>query len=87
MLDNLSRSDTIPTIKVDTDDTDLGHEAKIGKISEDSIFYLMSRGLSEETAKALIIKGFVDPITKELPLEYAVELNNLLTIELEGTVG
>ena len=87
MLDNLSRSDTIPTIKVDTDDTDLGHEAKIGKISEDSIFYLMSRGLSEETAKALIIKGFVDPITKELPLEYAVELNNLLTIELEGTIG
>ncbi|MDO4719396.1 MAG: Fe-S cluster assembly protein SufB [Peptostreptococcaceae bacterium] len=87
MLDNLSRSDTIPIIEVNTDDIDIGHEAKIGRISDEAIFYLMSRGISEDEAKAMIIKGFVEPISKELPLEYAVELNNLIRIELEGTVG
>lgn len=87
MLDNESKSDTIPIITVNTDDIDIGHEAKIGRISDDAIMYLMSRGISETQAKAMIVKGFVEPIAKELPLEYAVELNNLITIELEGTVG
>lgn len=87
MLDNESKSDTIPIITVNTDDIDIGHEAKIGRISDDAIMYLMSRGISEAQAKAMIVKGFVEPIAKELPLEYAVELNNLITIELEGTVG
>ena len=87
MLDDISQSDTLPIIHSETDDVAIGHEAKIGRISDDSIFYLMSRGLSEEEAKGLMVRGFVEPITKELPLEYAVELNNLLKIELEGTVG
>ena len=87
MLDYKSRSDTIPIIESHIDDVDIGHEAKIGRISESMVFYLMQRGLDEAAAKSLIIKGFVEPISKELPLEYAVELNNLITIELEGTIG
>lgn len=87
MLDNISTSDTIPTIDIQTDDVDVGHEAKIGRISDDAIFYLMSRGISEEDAKGMIVRGFVEPISKELPLEYAVELNNLIKLELEGTIG
>lgn len=87
MLDNISRSDTIPVIDILNDEVDLGHEAKIGRISDEAIFYLMSRGLSEEEAKAMIVRGFVEPISKELPLEYAVEMNNLINIELEGTIG
>ena len=69
------------------DQVDIGHEAKIGRISDETIFYLMSRGISEEEAKALVVRGFVEPISKELPLEYAVELNNLIALELEGTIG
>ena len=65
----------------------MSHEAKIGKISDEAIFYLMSRGISEEEAKAMIVRGFVEPISKELPLEYAVEMNNLITLELEGSIG
>ncbi len=87
MLDNESRSDTIPVIDIQNDDVDMGHEAKIGRISEEAIFYLMTRGISEEEAKAMIVRGFVEPISKELPLEYAVEMNNLITLELEGTIG
>jgi len=87
MLDNKSKSDTLPIIEIDNDNIDIGHEAKIGRISDDAIFYLMSRGISEEEAKAMIVRGFVEPITKELPLEYAVELNNLINIELEGAIG
>ena len=87
MMDNKSRCDTIPIIEVNNDDIDIGHEAKIGRISEDMIFYLTQRGLDEDTAKSLIIKGYIEPITKELPLEYAVELNNLISIELEGAIG
>lgn len=87
MLDNESRSDTIPVIDIQTDDVDLGHEAKIGRISDEAIYYLMSRGISEEEAKAMIVRGFVEPISKELPLEYAVEMNNLISIELEGVIG
>jgi Fe-S cluster assembly protein SufB len=87
MLDARSRSDTIPVMDVRNDEADIGHEAKIGRISESSIFYLMSRGLSEAEAKALIVRGFVEPVTKELPLEYAVEMNRLISLELEGTIG
>src|SRR5699024_3952059 len=87
MLDDESVSDTLPIIELNNDDIDMGHEAKIGRISDESIFYLMSRGLSEDEAKAMIVRGFVEPITKELPLEYAVELNNLIDIELEGSIG
>lgn len=87
MLDNISKSDTIPVIDIMNDEVDLGHEAKIGRISDEAIFYLMSRGLSEEEAKAMIVRGFVEPIAKELPLEYAVEMNNLIKLELEGVIG
>lgn len=87
MLDSVSRSDTIPAMDIRNDEVDIGHEAKIGRISEESIYYLMSRGLSEEEAKALIVRGFVEPVTKELPLEYAVEMNRLIGLELEGTIG
>ncbi len=87
MLDNRSKSDTVPIIDIQSDLVDIGHEAKIGRISDETIFYLMSRGISEADAKAMIVRGFVEPITKELPLEYAVELNNLINLELEGTIG
>ncbi|MGL6198053.1 MAG: Fe-S cluster assembly protein SufB [Lachnospiraceae bacterium] len=87
MMDRKSRSDTIPVMDVRNDTVDIGHEAKIGRISDESIFYLMSRGLNEEEAKALIVRGFVEPVTKELPLEYAVEMNQLIGLELEGTIG
>lgn len=87
MMDNDSRADTIPVMDIRNDQVDIGHEAKIGRISDESIFYLMTRGLSEEDAKAMIVRGFAEPIAKELPLEYAVEMNRLITIELEGTIG
>ncbi|PKM66869.1 MAG: Fe-S cluster assembly protein SufB [Firmicutes bacterium HGW-Firmicutes-2] len=87
MLDNLSVSDTLPIIELANDDIDIGHEAKIGRISDEAIFYLMSRGISEVEAKAMIVRGFVEPITKELPLEYAVELNQLINLEFEGSIG
>lgn len=87
MLDNESRSDTIPIIEINNDNVDIGHEAKIGRISDEAIFYLMSRGISKDEAKAMIVRGFVEPISKELPLEYAVELNKLIELELEGTIG
>ena len=87
MLDDISKSDTIPVNDIRTDDVEFSHEAKIGKISDKSIFYLMTRGLSEEDATALIVRGFADPISKELPVEYAVEMNNLINLELEGAIG
>ena len=84
MLDSISRSDTIPGMDIRTNDADVGHEAKIGRISDEAVFYLMSRGLSEEDAKAMIVSGFADPVSKELPLEYAVEMNNLIKLEMSG---
>lgn len=87
MMDNDSRADTIPVMDVRNDTSDIGHEAKIGRISETAVYYLMTRGLSEEEAKAMIVRGFVEPVTKELPLEYAVEMNRLISLELEGTIG
>ena len=87
MLDDISISDTIPVNDIRTDEVEFSHEAKIGKISDQTIFYLMSRGLSEEDAKAMIVRGFAYPISKELPVEYAVEMNNLINLELEGAIG
>ena len=87
MLDDISRSDTIPVMDIRTKDADVGHEATIGRISDESIFYLMSRGFSEEDAKALIVSGFADNVSKELPLEYAVEMNNLIRLEMIGSIG
>ncbi len=87
MLDSDSRSDTLPVMDIEGDEADIGHEAKIGRISDEAIFYLTSRGIEEEEARAMIVRGFVEPIAKELPLEYAVEMNNLVNLELEGTMG
>ena len=87
MLDDSSRSDTIPAMDIRTQDADIGHEAKIGRISDDAVFYLMSRGISEEDARAMIVSGFADNVSKELPLEYAVEMNNLIRLEMKGSIG
>ena len=87
MLDDFSASHTIPVNDVQTDLVEMSHEAKVGKISDKAIFYLMSRGLSEEDAKALIVRGFANPVSKVLPLEYAVEMNRLINLELEGAIG
>ena len=87
MLDDISRSDTIPAMDIRTGDADVGHEAKIGRISDDAVFYLMSRGISEEDARAMIVSGFADDVSKKLPLEYALEMNNLIQLEMEGSIG
>ena len=87
MLDSESRSDTIPAMDIRTKDAAVGHEAKIGSISSDAVFYLMSRGMSEEDARALIVSGFADNVSKELPVEYAVEMNNLIRLEMKGSIG
>ena len=87
MLDDQSRSDTVPAIDVRTNQADVGHEAKIGRISDEAVFYLMSRGIPEEEAKSLIVSGFADSVSKELPLEYAVEMNNLIRLEMVGAIG
>mgnify|MGYP000686544756 FL=1 len=87
MLDDISRSDTIPAMDIRTGDADVGHEAKIGRISDDAVFYLMSRGISEEEARSMIVSGFASNVSKELPLEYAVEMNNLIDLEMKGSIG
>ena len=87
ILDEDSRSDTYPYIRIDEDEVDIGHEATVSKIGEEQLFYLMSRGLSEAEASAMIVSGFIEPITKELPLEYAVEMNRLIQLQMEGSVG
>ena len=87
MFDSESRSDTIPAMDIRTRDAAIGHEAKIGSISNDAVFYLMSRGMSEEDARALIVSGFADNVSKELPVEYAVEMNNLIRLEMKGSIG
>lgn len=86
MLDSESRSDTVPAMNIFTDDCSIGHEAKIGRISSKAIFYLMSRGISEEDAKSMIVCGFANPVSKELPLEYAVEMNGLIQLEMKGAL-
>ena len=87
MLDDISHSDTIPAMDIRTKDADVGHEARIGRISDEAVFYLMSRGISEEEARAMIVSGFADNVSKELPLEYAVEMNNLIRLEMKGSIG
>ena len=87
MLDSESRSDTIPAMDIRTKDANVGHEAQIGSISDEAIFYLMSRGMSEEDARACIVSGFADNVSKELPLEYALEMNNLIRLEMKGSIG
>lgn len=87
MLDDVSRSDTVPAMDIRTKNADVGHEAKIGRISDEAVFYLMSRGISEEDARAMIVSGFADDVSKELPLEYAVEMNNLIRLEMKGSIG
>lgn len=87
MLDDISRSDTIPAMDIRTKDANIGHEAQIGSISDEAVFYLMSRGMAEEDARACIVSGFADDVSKELPLEYAVEMNNLIRLEMKGSIG
>jgi Fe-S cluster assembly protein SufB len=87
LLDERSRSDTYPTIRIGEDDVDVGHEATVSKIGEEQVFYLMSHGISEEEASKLIVNGFIEPITKELPMEYAVEMNRLIELQMEGSIG
>ena len=87
MLDDRSRSDTIPAMDIRCADVSIGHEATIGRIGDDKVFDLMSRGISEEEARTMIVNGFAEPVSKELPLEYAVEMNNLIKLEMEGAIG
>jgi Fe-S cluster assembly protein SufB len=87
LVDTASRSDTYPYVDVREDDVTMGHEATVSKVSDDQLFYLMSRGMSEEEAMAMIVRGFVEPIARELPMEYALELNRLIELQMEGAVG
>ena len=87
LVDTMSRSDTYPYVDVREDDVAMGHEATVSKVSEDQLFYLMSRGLTEDEAMAMIVRGFVEPIARELPMEYALELNRLIELQMEGAVG
>jgi len=87
LLDENSRSDTYPYIEVDTDNVNIGHEASVSKIGEEQLFYAMSRGVSEEDASTMVVSGFIEPLVKELPMEYAVEMNRLIALQMEGTVG
>ena len=87
LVDTISRSDTYPYVDIREDDVTMGHEATVSKVSEDQMFYLMSRGMTEEEAMAMIVRGFVEPISRELPMEYALELNRLIELQMEGAVG
>nr|MDT0666157.1 SufD family Fe-S cluster assembly protein [Micromonospora sp. DSM 115978] len=87
LVDTISRSDTYPYVDVREDDASIGHEASVSKVGEDQLFYLMSRGLSEDEAMAMVVRGFVEPIARELPMEYALELNRLIELQMEGSVG
>jgi Fe-S cluster assembly protein SufB len=87
LVDTISRSDTYPYVDVREDDVSLGHEATVSKVGEDQLFYLMSRGLPEQEAMAMVVRGFVEPIARELPMEYALELNRLIELQMEGSVG
>ena len=87
ILDELSRSDTIPTNEIKNSASYIEHEATVSKINEDQLFYLMSRGLSEKDATQMIVMGFIEPFSKELPMEYAVELNQLIKMDMAGSIG
>jgi Fe-S cluster assembly protein SufB len=87
LLDEDSRSDTYPTIRIDENDADVGHEATVSKVGEDQLFYLEAHGLDEEEASKMIVNGFIEPIAKELPMEYSVEMNRLIELQMEGSIG
>jgi Fe-S cluster assembly protein SufB len=87
LLDAASQSDTYPYIEVDEKDVSLGHEASVSRVGEEQLFYLMSRGLSEEEANTMVVSGFIEPLVKELPMEYAVEMNRLIQLQMEGSIG
>ena len=87
IMDDQSRSDTWPDMQIHQSDVTVEHEATVGRVSEEQLFYLMSRGLSESEALAMVVNGFIEPVTKELPMEYAVELNRLIQLEMSGSVG
>jgi Fe-S cluster assembly protein SufB len=87
LLDPQSRSDTYPYIEIDEDNVTIGHEASVSKIGEEQLFYLMSRGLNQEEAATMVVSGFIEPLVKELPMEYAVEMNRLIQLQMEGSVG
>ena len=87
LINDTSRTDTYPYIEVDEKQANVGHEATVSKVGDEQLFYLKNRGLSEEEAMGLVVRGFLEPIAKELPLEYAVELNRLIEMEMEGSVG
>lgn len=87
LLDDTSRSDTYPYIEIDAEDVTVGHEASVSKVGEEQLFYLMSRGLSEEEATTMVVSGFIEPLVKELPMEYAIEMNRLIKLQMEGSIG
>jgi Fe-S cluster assembly protein SufB len=87
LLNPESRSDTYPYIEIDEDDVTIGHEASVSKVGEEQLFYLMSRGLSQEAATTMVVSGFIEPLVKELPMEYAVEMNRLIQLQMEGSIG
>ena len=87
LLDETSRTDTYPYIEIDESTASIGHEATVSKVGDEQIFYLMSRGLDQAEAMAIIVRGFIEPVAKQLPLEYAIELNRLIDLEMEGSVG
>ena len=87
LLDDTSRSDTYPYIEIDAKDVNIGHEASVSKVGEEQLFYLMSRGLSEEEAASMVVSGFIEPLVKELPMEYAIEMNRLIQLQMEGSIG
>jgi len=87
LLDETSRSDTYPYIEVDEQDVNIGHEASVSKIEDEQLFYLMSRGLTEEEATSMVVSGFIEPLVKELPMEYAIEMNRLIQLQMEGSIG
>jgi Fe-S cluster assembly protein SufB len=87
LLDENSRSDTYPYIEIDNQDVTIGHEASVSKVGEEQLFYLMSRGLTEEEATTMIVSGFIEPLVKELPMEYAIEMNRLIQLQMEGSIG
>ena len=87
LLDEFSRSDTYPYIEIDSQDVTIGHEASVSKVGEEQLFYLMSRGLREEEAATMVVSGFIEPLVKELPMEYAIEMNRLIQLQMEGSIG
>jgi Fe-S cluster assembly protein SufB len=87
LIGDQSRSDTYPTIEIDEDEVNIGHEASVSKVGEEQLFYLMSRGLSQEQATSMVVGGFIEPLVKELPVEYAVEMNRLVQLQIEGSIG